>query len=156
MRDGQRVSYIGSPMGDVQPGDEGRILACSSTGAHVKWASGEYSLVTTDDITPLLPGMSVESTLDDSLDLGGYEVTAARDIYDVEGPEGLLNEMAQAGHLASFEGYAQDALDTVTARIRQDPAFAAVASRLDEAEADHLVRLASVVLIRDAFLSPED
>jgi hypothetical protein len=138
-------------MGEIQPGDEGRILACSSTGAHVKWASGDYSLVSTDDITPIAAGMTVESSLDDSLDVGGFAVHAAKDIYENEGPEGLLNQMAASGHLASFGQYAQDALDSITARIRHDPSFLAVTSRLDDTEADHLVRLASVVLMRDAF-----
>ncbi len=138
-------------MGEIQPGDEGSILACSSTGAHVKWASGEYSLVSADDITPIAPGMTVESALDDSLDVGGFSMLAARDIYDTEGPESLLNQMAESGHLASFGQYAQDALDSITARIRQDPSFASVIARLDDNEADHMVRLASVVLMRDAF-----
>lgn len=157
MHDGQRVSYIGDePMDGVLPGDEGRILAYSSTGAHVKWATGAISLVSTDDITPVGHGMSVESALDDSLEVGGFAVHAAREVYDAEGPEGLLNQMAEGGHLAAFGQYAQEALDTISARIRHDPSFTAVTSRLDEAEADRLVTLASVVLIRDAFGFGED
>lgn len=151
MHDGQRVSYVGDPSGDLQPGDEGRILSCASTGAHVKWASGDYSLVPLDLITPLGVGMSVESALDETLDFGGFTVISARDVFDNEGPDGLLNQMADAGHLASFERYAQDALDGIEASIRRDPSFMAVAAHLEESETEDLVRLASLVLMRDAF-----
>lgn len=156
MRDGQKVVYTGFGDPNAVEGDEGRVLASSATGAHVKWANGQYSLVPIDDLA-VPGGLSVEAILEDSLEFhGGIEVVAARDVYEDQGPEGLINHMASTGHLASFPQIAEDTLDAISARLRQDLVFMSVVETLDDADADTLVRMASLVLVRDAFGLAED
>jgi hypothetical protein len=144
---------VGSPVGDLQPGDEGRVLTATATAAHVKWADGSYSMVHVEDVSPVSGVMSVEATLDDSLDVIGFERIAARDVFEDDGPEGLLNQMSASGHLASFAEIAEDTLDHITGLIRQDHGFMSVVASLDEREQAEMLRLASIVLIRDAFLA---
>lgn len=156
IRDGQRVQYVGASTPDVAYGDQGKVLVVQGSNAHVKWASGALTLVVSDDVAPLTHALSIEAALDDSLDVeGGFEVVAARETYEEDGPEGVLNKMAASGHLASFAVIAQDVLDDVEARLRQDPAFMAVVGSLDDPEADSVVRLAALALIRDAYGSAD-
>lgn len=156
MRDGQKVVYTGFGDPNAVEGDEGRVLTASATSAHVKWANGQFSLVSVEDLSPA-GGLSVEAVLEDSLEFhGGLEVISARDVYEDQGPEGLINHMASTGHLASFPQIAEDTLDSISARLRQDPVFMAIVSTLDDADADTLVRMASLVLVRDAFGLAED
>lgn len=156
MRDGQKVVYTGFGDPNAVEGDEGRVLTSSTTSAHVKWANGQYSLVPVEDLSPT-GGLSVEAVLEDSLEFhSGITLLAARDVYEDQGPEGLINHMASTGHLAAFPQIAEDTLDVISARLRQDPVFMLVVGTLDEADADTLVRMASLVLVRDAFGLAED
>lgn len=156
LRDGQRVVYMGY-VDDSLLGVEGKILSCSDTSAHVKWASGRISLHATDELDPVAPGVTVESALDDSLDVGdGIGVLAAREVYEEHGPAGVLNQMAETGRLASFVEVAEEALALVANRIRLDPSFTQVIAQLGEEDGEQIVRLASAVLIRDAFGEPEE
>lgn len=155
IKDGQRVVYVGY-VDDSLLGAEGRVLTCSDTSAHVKWASGAISLHALDELDPVAPGVTVESSLDESLDVGGIAVLAAREVYEEAGPAGVLNQMAEMGHLAAFAEIAEEALALVANRIRNDSSFRQVTSQLDEEDGEHLVRLASAVLIRDAFGDPEE
>lgn len=155
MRDGQRVQYIGPDTDGLVPGEQGKVLSAQGHTVHVKWATGSYGTVYADDLLPLSHSMSVEATLDDSLEVGGFEVIAARDVYEEDGPEGLLNRMASTGRLAVFDQIAQDVLASIEGRLRQDPVFMSVVGSLDDDEADTTIRLAAVALVRDAFVSED-
>jgi hypothetical protein len=154
-RDGQRVAYVGFGNDWVLPGNEGLVLTANATYADVKWQRGHITSTPIEDLAPVGVGMSVEATLDDSLDYG-LEVLAVSETMDQEGAEGLLNRMASTGHLQRFREIAEEALDLVASRVRRDPSFQAVLASLPEEEGESLVRLASTALIRDAFLSDED
>jgi len=131
----------------------------SGHAAHVQWRTGaltgQVTLHDTDDNTlQLLTRQgSVEDALDDSLDVAGLGTFTARQIYDENGPSGLLNAMADSGRLAVFQDIAEDALALVAERIRTSSTFTALAAHLDDDEADQMVHLASAALIRDAFAS---
>jgi hypothetical protein len=131
-------------------------LAVSSNAAHVQWHTGalqgQVELYDTGDLQSLPARRgAVEDSLDDSLDVAGLGTFTARQLYDETGPSGLLNAMADAGKLAAFQDIAEDALALVTERLRTSASFTAMAAHLDEDEAEQMIRLASVVLIRDAF-----
>ncbi len=157
MRDGQKVSYIGPDDEGLTLGDVGQLISGGTRSSHVMWSTGVRSglmmLVDNQDLAPA--GRSItalaDDGLDDSLDVGSLDVTAARDVFDMEGEAGLLSVMAEQGHLSSFSSIAEEAVTLVSTRIRNDPSFRAVAAHLDDEEADRLVSLATVVLVRDAF-----
>ncbi len=156
INDGTRVRYTGTPDGPLDPNDQGSVLAVSGHAAHVQWRTGalagQVTLHDTDDLDPLTPRQgAVEDALDDSLEISGLGTFTARQIYDEDGPSGLLNAMADSGKLSAFQEIAEDALTLVAERIRTSPSFTALASHLDDDEADQMIRLASAALIRDAF-----
>lgn len=158
IHDGSRVRYTGIPDGPLLPQDQGSVLSASGHCAHVQWRTGalagQVTLHDTDDLEPLTPRQgAVEDALDDSLDVAGLGTFTARQIYDDNGPSGLLNAMADAGHLAAFQDIAEDALALVAQRLRTSASFTTLAAHLDEDEADEMIRLASAALIRDAFTS---
>lgn len=161
MRDGQKVSYIGPDDQGLVLGDRGEVISAAGSASHVLWTSGalkdEVVLIDNMDIAPVgkQTQAKVADGLDDSLEVGVFTVTAAREMYDEAGEVGLLNEMAAQGFLASFVAIAQEASDLIQTRIRNDPSFRAVTAQLEDEEADSLVRLASFVLVRDAFGEPE-
>lgn len=156
--DGARVRYTGTEDGPLHHDDQGSILVTSGHAAHVQWRTGtlagQVTLHDTADLEPLTPRQgAVEDALDDSLDVAGLGTFTARQIYDENGPSGLLNAMADAGKLAAFQDIAEDALALITERLRTSTAFTALAAHLDDDEADQMIHLASVALIRDAFIS---
>lgn len=161
MREGVRVSYIGPAVEGAVLGDQGQVISDSHEASHVLWTSGALQgQVTLTDDFDLVPvrhqtQATVQDGLDDSLEVGVVSVTAARQIFDEAGEVGLLNEMAAQGHLNTFAAIAQEASDLIQARVRNDPSFRAVTAQLEDEEADSLVRLASFVLVRDAFGEPE-
>ncbi len=154
--DGSRVEYSGLGEGSLVHGDQGAALVVSGTCAHVQWKTGalagQVTPVHTDDLLPLGSRQgAVEDSLDDSLEVSGLGTFTARQIYDEGGSQGLLNAMADTGRLAAFQEIAEEALSLVASRIRTSPSFIALSAHLDEDEAEETIRLASAVLIRDAF-----
>lgn len=159
VRDGQKVHCTADQGDGVSLGDQGTVLATAGVGRHVMWSTGSragaVTLIHEGDLAAAARSMGVEASLDDSLVVGSIAVTAAREVYETEGATGLLNLMNTEGHLSSFAGYAEDALDQVVGSIRQDPSFRAVAAQLDEDESESLFRMAAVCLLRDAFSPAE-
>jgi hypothetical protein len=154
--DGCRVEHTGTPDGPLRQGDQGSILVMSGHCAHVQWKTGalagQVTLVDTGDLEPLGRRQgAVEEALDDSLEVSGLGTFTARQIYDEGGSHALLNAMADSGKLSAFQEIAEEALALVAERIRTSASFTALASHLEEDEADEMVRLASAALIRDAF-----
>jgi hypothetical protein len=156
VRDGQKVSYVGPEVEGLVLGDRGEVLSAGATASHVLFRTGSRSgavlLCEHFDLTPGHPKTAtIDDGLDDSLDVGTLAVTGAREVYDVEGETGILNVMAEQGHLASFATIAQEAHDLIQTRIRNDPSFRSMAAQLDDEEAESVIRLAAAVLMRDAF-----
>lgn len=152
--EGAQVSWVGPESDGYEVGDTGSLLAFSSASyAHVSWATGlnagQTDLVSIDDLST--GHVASRDLLADSLDEGGLVSFSARQVMDTEGEAGVLNTMASMGHLTAFSSIAEDVLNQVTAKIRQDPSFRAVMAQLDDEEADALVRLATTCLVRDAF-----
>lgn len=157
MRDGQRVSYIGPGIEGLAMGDRGEVISAAANASHVLFHTGSRQgavlLVDHFDLTGATKKVAatINDGLDDSLDVGTLAVTGAREIFEEEGETGVLNSMAEAGHLTSFASIAQEAHDLIQTRIRNDPSFRAVTAQLDDEEAESVIRLATAVLMRDAF-----
>lgn len=158
MRDGQRVSYIGHEVEGLAMGDRGEVLSAADTASHVLFQTGSRKgavlLVDHLDLTTVQTSQKVatiDDGLDDSLDVGTLSLTATREIYENEGEAGVINTMAEAGHLGAFAAIAQEAHDLITTRIRNDPSFRVVTSQLEDEEAESVIRMAAAVLLRDAF-----
>ncbi len=161
VRDGQIVSYSGVDgfHEGLVPGDQGKVLVSDSRVAHVLWSTGslagDVSIVDHEDLRTG-SAMTVEGSLDDSLEVGGLTTFSSRQVWDESGPVGLLNTMVENGHLASFLDIAEEALGIVAHRIRHDASIRAIAAELDDEETEVLVRTAAAALIRDAFAPDEE
>lgn len=154
--DGSRIEYTGLKTETLAPGDQGSVLVVSGHNAHVQWRTGslagKVTLEDTDDLHALGSRQgAVEAALDDSLEVSGIGTVTARQIYDEGGSSALLNAMADAGKLASFQDIAEEALTLVAARLRSSDSFTAMSSHLEDDEREDLLRVASAALIRDAF-----
>lgn len=150
--EGAVVAYTGLSEGDLCSGDQGRVLSLSGPVAHVLWTTGSF----VDQVVPVYDSdlaslASMDDSLSDSLEVGSLATFSARQVYDAGGEVAVLNEMAEAGSLATFASIAEDALSLVASRIRCDPSFHLAVAELDEDEAESVLRLASVCLVRDAF-----
>lgn len=154
MKEGSRVTYVGDAHPSLVVGDQGRVLVYEGNAVHIQWVTGsrksQVDMLDPMDVTSVVKQGSADG-MDDSLDIGTMVVTSARDVFDTEGEVGLLNLMADHGHLAAFQLIASTALIGIQADIRADPSFRAVMAQLEDEEADSLVRLASLALLRDAF-----
>lgn len=161
LHDGQQVTYIG-PAVAVGPsqaalnlGERGKVLGAGDSASHVLFTTGalkdQILLVDNFDLAPLGKVASTDG-LEDSLEVGSsLSASAARQAFDLGGEIGLLNQMAEDGYLQFFAQIAEDAYEFIAGRVRQDASFRAVTAQLDEEEGEALVRLASHVLLRDAF-----
>lgn len=157
LSDGQRVSFVGTPAhGGVQIGDTGQVLSRAGESAHVMWHTGsKRGEVTFEDIEDLVGQGHTAAAVEEATTDEGLSTIAVRDVYDANGDVGVLNAMADAGHLATMQPYAEEALTLVEGRLRTDPSFKAVTAQLEPDEADRLVSLAAAVLMRDAFGASE-
>lgn len=149
LHEGQKVAHLTS-------GDHGSVLArADDESAHVMWSTGALAGQVTLEFDSDLVGVGqrghIEAAIDDSLEVGGFVVEGVRQIYDVGGATGLLNAMAEGGHLAAFGDIAEGAVEFISGQIRRDPSFRAATAQLDPEEGEGLIRLASFALLRDAF-----
>jgi hypothetical protein len=161
LHDGQQVTYIGPSMAvgadhtALNIGDRGKVLGSGENASHVLFTTGaveqQILLVDNYDLAPL--GKVANSDgLDDCLEITDtLTASAARQVFDIGGEIGVLNQMAEEGNLAAFGQIAEDAYEFIATKVRQDPAFRAVTAQLDDDEGEALIRLASHVLLRDAF-----
>lgn len=155
--DGSPVSYIGDGRDGRSLGERGQILTTAGRTAHVKWADGA---ITPHDVADIAPtnargvqraAVAVRDDFADSLEVGPIVATGLRATFDIEGEAGVINVLASAGHLVGFQAIAEDVQAYVEQRIRQDGNFREAARQLDEDEIDSVARVASLVLLRDAF-----
>jgi hypothetical protein len=153
MREGSKVSYTGMDADGVSLGDQGRVLLTDGSRAEVLWHTGARinQVTVAAEFDLVVTGSRASDGLEDSLEVGGLVTFSARHAYDEGGEVAILNQMADAGHLAAFADIAEEALSMVASRLRQDASFRAVTAQLEEEEAEGVLRLASACLIRDAF-----
>lgn len=155
IRESAKVTYIGMDVGEGPSlGDQGRVISADGGVCHVLWSTGavEHQVTAHYDSDLSLAGHTASADgLEDSLEVGGLVTFSVRNVYDSGGSPAVVNQMAEMGHLGAFSEYAEEAIALVAARVRQDPSVRAVTANLEEDEAEHVYRLASACLIRDAF-----
>lgn len=149
-REGQRVAFCGDPQAGLSVDDRGKVLSSSGEASHVLWATGsragEVLLVSNLDLV-----VAGQARSYDDLDGGTLVTIAVRDTFDRTGHVGLLNALNEEGHLATFASIAEEAMQTVASRIRQDPSISEVLANLDPEEGAEFVAFTASVLLRDAF-----
>lgn len=152
-REGQRVSYVGDGDHGLQPGDRGKVLSAEADSAHVLWTTGRQAgnLLFHDNYDLVAEGAGRDSTHTIDSFHEPLVSTAVRSTFDRYGSAGLLNALNEEGHLAVFAPIAEEAIQMVAARIREEPAFQEVLAHLDPQEGDEVVSVAAFVLLRDAF-----
>ena len=152
IREGAKVSYIGYPEGGLTVGDQGQVVAASGSASHVRWDSGvvagQILLVENEDLVQATAARTHE---DIDFAHGPLVSLAVRDIYDESGEVGLLNAMAEAGHLAGFTEIAEEALGFVQGKVAADPSVAEALTQLDPAEQTEVLSMMATALLRDAF-----
>jgi hypothetical protein len=161
MRDGDPVSYVGDERpGLPRVGDRGKVVSGSVGSGHVQWTTGSCKgqIHLVEDAQVVVSSgrerhSTVASSMADSLEISGHHL-AVRETFEESGEVGLLNAMAETGHLQGLAVIAEATQEFVAARLREEPAFAAALAALEPAEADSLVSTASAVLLRD-FFTPE-
>lgn len=153
IRESAQVAYVGDGDQGLGIGDRGRVIAASGSASHVLWSSGSRTgallLVDNDDLVEM--SRTQASLTADSLSDGRLVAVAVRDTYDAFGAPGLLNALNEEGHLASFSAYAEEAMEAVSAKIRQDPSMVEALACLEPEEQDSFVAFTTAVLLRDAF-----
>lgn len=149
--DGQKVSYIGG-VGERTPdvGDLGLVVASGNTASHVKWKTGslkgEFSEVSHYDIVAVAADADIDTFS------GSILSFSAREVHTRLGSEGVIDTLAETGHLGSFDSIAEEALALVSGRIRSDPSIQeAIASIGDVDAGEELVSIASIRLLQAAF-----
>lgn len=153
------VAYVGHPGRGLDIGDEGLVLSSSGSACHVRWESGgltgQITLTATNDLVPgehsSPSAKHAYTSIEDAFGEDALVSCAVRDVYEAEGEAGLLQALAQEGHLTTLADAVEEAVGVVATRIRQDPSFQTVLGQLDDHEGDNLVNLAAVMLVREAF-----
>jgi len=161
VHDGQIVSFAGDEgHDDLFVGDQGKVLVAEGGFAHVLWSTGsrtgDVTITDTDSLHTGQQALTISGSLDDSLEVGGLVTFSSRQVVDERGMSGLLDIMAEAGHLSGFLDIAEEAIGIVAHRIRHDSSIRAITAELDDDEAEVLVRTAAAALIRDAFSVDEE
>lgn len=147
--EGQRVSYVGEGVDAPSIGDEGIVVALGNTASYVKMATGakagEFIEVSHHDLAPLA------RRIDTDIMGGGLVSFSVREVAASQGASGLLARLRSEGHLANFDEIASTAAQVAGSLVRSDPSMQEVIANLDAQDADELVSLAVVALLRDAF-----
>lgn len=150
LADGQRVAYVGEGEDGLSVDDRGKVLSCGTTGSHVKWLTGaragQITLTANMDIVPVSGRMAY-----DDLESGSLVTFAVKDTYEWGGKVALLNALTDEGHCATFESIAEEAIQLVATRLREDPSIKEVLSSLDEDDGSEFVSFTAVAILRDAF-----
>lgn len=147
IREGQKVSYIGTPdMVDI--GDVGTVMEAGRNGSHVRWDTGarkgHIALVANHDL--VVGTVADRSVTVDNVSLVTFSV---RDAYEEAGETGVLKAMAKQG---CFEPKAigTEIRQMVASRLRSDPVFAEVLAALGHNEANDTLETACVLALREA------
>lgn len=154
LREGEHVAYAGYERGEGPAiGDPGQVISASDEGCHVAWESGGLTLESYHDVVPSEHqpnGQQRQASLDASpfeqRDLISF---SARGVYDQTGGVGLINAMAEDGHLSTMAAAAEHAVGYLESKVRDDPSMARVLADLDTDEADAVVALAVRLLVED-------
>lgn len=148
--DGQKVSYIGEEFeGSPKVGDLGQVVATGNTASHVKWKTGSLKDQFQEVGHMSLAAMGAQHETD--MFAGGLLSFSALQVHAARGSNGVIDALAEAGHLSSFEAIAEEAQALVATRIRNDPSVREAIAEIGEEAGADLVAIAAVRLLADAF-----
>lgn len=151
LAEGAIVAYVGEGGDGLAVEDRGRVLSAAGSGSHVLWLSGAKMDQITLTANFDLVAMRDPGPRDDSFESQGIVSFAVRDVYDSRGETGVVNALITEGHFSTLVPVAEDALQFVCSRLREDPSMREVLASLDEEEGAEVINLAASVLLRDSF-----
>lgn len=152
-QEGQRVSYVGEVGDGLNIGDKGKVLSVDDGASHVLWTTGsrQGEVIFHTNLDLVVEPNQTEANMMASEFYTPLVSVAVRDTYDRQGPVGLLNALNDEGHLAVFMPIAEEAIQMVASRIRQEPSFREVLAELGEDDGAEFVAFSTLQLLRDAF-----
>lgn len=149
--EGEVVAYAGEGDDGLAVDDRGKVLSAAGSGSHVMWSTGQRAGEITLTSNMDLIALRRPAVRDDSFESSGIVAFAVRDTYDRRGEAGLVNALIEEGHFATLVPVAEEALQLVSSRLREDPSMREVLGQLDPEEGAEFIYLAASVLLRDSF-----
>lgn len=146
--EGDSVSYVGEYIDGIEPAAGTLMYFASNSAAYVKWSTGaregQIDMVDLYDLTPAPSVAALAAAVP-------FTTISVRRVMNAEGEAGVLNFLASAHQLASWEKVAREALDYVQHRLRVDASMELPYEQLDQTEIDRVIALGARILLRDAF-----
>lgn len=145
--EGDHVDYVGDGLDGI-PAAQGKIMAFASrTAAHVEWLSGErLGAIDIVHLRDLEKSASVAS-----LESPRLTAHSVRRVMSAEGAEGVLRYLAAKGFLDTWDKIAEETVRYVQGRLSVDGSMDVPFENLTQAEAECIVAVAAVALLRDKF-----
>jgi hypothetical protein len=147
IREGARVAYIGYGVGGLAVGDEGVVLALAGSGSHVRWATGaamgRTSLVHNDDLVP--QGVDPSEVAFET----PLVSISVRKVFDTFGSVGVVNALAEEGHLTPLVDVVDESISMIAGRVREDPSVKEALGHLEPSEQAEVVATMVTALLRE-------
>jgi hypothetical protein len=148
--EGDSVSYVGDALDGIEPASGTLMYFASRDAAHVRWTSGaragQIDLVDVYDLMPTASQAALQAPI--------ITTISVRRVMNAEGEEGVINFLARAKRLDTWEQIAHDALQFVQGRLKVDASLDLAYEQLHPEEVERVVALGAQVLLRDAFTGP--
>lgn len=149
--EGDTVSYVGDGLDGIEPATGKLMHFASREAAYVQWTTGarkdQIDLVDIYDLTPMASTAAVQAP---TLSAISVRLVMAR-----EGEEGVINLLAKAKQLGTWEKIASEAFRYVQDRLRVDSSMDLAYEQLQPEEVQRVIALGAQVLLRDAFTVEE-
>lgn len=150
--EGDSVSYVGDGLDGIEPATGTLMAFASSTHAHVQWKTGARAgQIEMVDLYDLM-----KSPSEASLQAPQISAISVRRVMNTEGEEGVVNFLAKARQLGTWERIAQRAYQYVQDQLRVDASMELPYEQLNPDEVQRVIAVSAQVLLRDAFTHDED
>lgn len=146
--EGDAVSYLGDGADGLEPATGTLMYFASRRAAFVKWSSGprmgQMDLVDLYDLVPAPSTAAIEAH-------APITAISVRRVMNIEGEAGVINFLAAAKQLDTWESIARQALTYVQDRLRVDASMELPYEQLQRPEIEKVIALSARTLLRDAF-----
>lgn len=145
--EGDHVDYLGDGLDGIPPA-QGKIVAfASQSTAYVEWLNGPRAKQ-----IDMVSKFDLEKSASETV-VRAPEITAisVRRAMNVEGVPGVLQFLAAAQQLGTWERIAREALGYVEGRLRVDDSMELPYEQLQPEEIDQVITTAARTLLRDMF-----
>lgn len=145
--EGEHVDYVGDGVDGIPPAQAKIIAVASRDAVHVQWLDGER--VGKIDMISVYDLEKSASTA--TLAAPQISAVSVRRVMNVEGETGVLNFLAAAKQIETWERIAREALGYVEGRLRVDASMDLPYEQLKPEEVDRVIALAAHTILTQAF-----